>query len=135
MRRLSSCLIVAATVLAMTPAALAQHAQPAAPAGSKTVQMQGGNPRDFLDNPYMRSFYKLSVDVLKPGAPPLDFAAYQTQSLALFNAFGESMAKGGGKGMEDHLKLIPGQVVQIVKADPHVLDDYEAFTDAMVGPK
>ena len=37
--------------------------------------------------------------------------------------------------MQDHLKLIPRQVIQIVKEDPKVLDSFESFTDAMIGPK
>lgn len=40
-----------------------------------------------------------------------------------------------GPAMVDHLELIPGQVVQIVKDDPRVLDSFESFIDAMVGPK
>jgi len=37
--------------------------------------------------------------------------------------------------MVDHLKLIPRQVVQIVKEDPHVLDSYQNFVDATFGPQ
>lgn len=37
--------------------------------------------------------------------------------------------------MQDHLKLIPGQMVQIVTGDPGVLKTYDSFIEAMVGPK
>jgi hypothetical protein len=39
------------------------------------------------------------------------------------------------EGMVDHLKLIPRQVVQIVKEDPHVLDSYPNFVAATFGPQ
>ena len=120
-------------VLGLATEALAQHG-PAAAAGP-SANLQGEDPRKFVDNPHIRAFYDLSVATLRPGAPPLDLEAYQQKSDALFHAFGEMRAKGGGPGMVDHLKLIPGQVVQIVKDDATVLDSFDAFTDAMVGPK
>jgi hypothetical protein len=35
----------------------------------------------------------------------------------------------------EHLKDIPRQMVGIVKDDPKVLDSYEAFTVALMGPQ
>lgn len=126
--------LLAAAALVLAGLAPAAHAQPAAPAG-QSASLQGGDPRQFVDNPQIREFYALSVATLRPGAPPLDLKAYEAKSYALFHAFGEARAKGGGPAMVDHLKLIPGQVVQIAKADPHVLDSFDAFADALVGPK
>jgi hypothetical protein len=37
-------------------------------------------------------------------------------------------------GMLDHLKLIPRQVVGIVKENPAVLQSYDAFWAALAGP-
>lgn len=128
--------LLAATLIAfagLATAAQAQHGAPA-PAG-QSANLQGEDPRKFVDNPHMREFYALSVATLRPGAPPLDLKAYETKAYALFHAFGETRAKGGGPGMVDHLKLIPGQVVQIAKDDPKVLDSFDSFIDAMVGPK
>lgn len=113
--------------------AVAQHGAPA-PAG-ESVNLQGEDPRKFIDNPHMRAFYDLSVATLRPGAPPLDLKSYEHKSYAIFHAFGEERAKGGGPGMVDHLKLIPAQVVSIAKEDPKVLESFDAFADAMVGPK
>jgi len=128
--------LLAATLIALTglaTAAQAQHGAP--PPAGRSANLQGEDPRKFVDNPHMREFYALSVATLRPGAPPLDLKAYETKAYALFHAFGETRAKGGGPGMVDHLKLIPGQVVQIVKDDPKVLDSFDSFIDAMVGPK
>jgi hypothetical protein len=38
------------------------------------------------------------------------------------------------EGMIDHLKLIPRQVVDIVKENPDVLKDYDSFWAALAGP-
>lgn len=35
----------------------------------------------------------------------------------------------------EHLKPIPGQMIQIAKDDPHVLDSYGAFVVALFGPR
>lgn len=111
-------------------------AQDRAPAdGGRRANLQGEDPRAFIDNPQMRAFYELSVATLRPGAPPLDIRSYEQKSYAIFHAFGEARAKGGGPGMVDHLKLIPGQVVQIAKDDPRILDSFDNFADALVGPR
>ena len=48
--------------------------------------------------------------------------------------FGVAMGVGPEK-MQDHLKLIPRQVAQIAKEDPKVLDSFDNFVEALVGPK
>ena len=131
--RLSS--LAAIAVLALATAAQAQHgAAPAAPpAAGQPVDLQG-DPRGFVNNPHIHAFYDLSVATLRPGAPKVDVKAYEEKSFALFRAMGASMGMSP-EGMQDHLKLIPRQVIQIAKEDPKVLDSFEAFTDALVGPK
>ena len=119
----------AVLLLAATPA-LAQHA-PAT--GERTVNLQGAEGHAWAENPHMKRFYELSKATLGPGAPKLDFKAYERKSFAIFRDFGASMGMSPA-GMVDHLKLIPGQVVQIAKEDPHVLDSYANFRDAMMGP-
>ena len=133
--RLSHLLLTAALMTIGGPATSAQAQHGAAAPAGRSANLQGEDPRKFVDNPHMRGFYDLSVATLRPGAPPLDLKAYEQKSYALFHAFGEARAKGGGPGMVDHLKLIPAQVVQIVKEDPKVLDSFDTFIDAMVGPK
>src|SRR4029450_9359918 len=75
--------LLAATGLAT--AAQAQH-EAAAPA-PRSANLQGEDPRKFVDNPHMRVFYELSVATLGPGAPPVDVKAYEQKSYAIFNAF------------------------------------------------
>ncbi len=121
--------------LSVTGACHGQHspANHGGPPAGAAVDMQGG-PRAFIDNPNGRAFYALSVATLKPGAPPLDMAAYEAKSFAIFRAMGAAMGMSP-EGMQDHLKAIPRQMVQIVKEDPKVLESFETFADALVGPK
>jgi hypothetical protein len=70
--------------------------------------------------------------MLSPGTK-VDVDAYEAKSFGIFREF----AKANGvpeAAMLDHLKLIPRQVVGIVKDDPSVLKSYDAFWIAMVGP-
>ena len=55
-------------------------------------------------------------------------------SVRIFRDFAPTMHMTPA-GMVDHLRLIPRQVVQIVKEDPKVLDSYKTFVDATFGPQ
>ena len=126
-------ILFAAALSAIAPAALAQHGAASAPApAGKTTGLQGDTER-FMNNDYIRRFYALSVTTLKGQAHP-DLAAYEQKSYAIFREFGTAMGVGP-EHMQDHLKLIPRQLAQIAKDDPHVLDTFDSFTEAMVGPK
>lgn len=126
---------LAALTLVLAGAAQAQHAgAPAAPPpAGRTVDIQG-DPRAFMNNPHIHAFYDLSVATLRPGAPKLDVKAYEEKSFAIFRALGASMG-GSPEAMQDHLKLIPRQVIQIAKEDPKVLDSFDTFTEALIGPR
>ena len=124
-------ILFAAAVSLIAPTALAQHA--AAPPAGATANLQGGDTEKFMNNDYIRRFYALSVTTLKGQAHP-DLAAYEQKSYAIFREFGTAMGVGP-EHMQDHLKLIPRQLAQIAKDDPHVLDTFDSFKEAMVGPK
>lgn len=132
-------------VLAMLDAEFAA-AQAAAPAAASTpaaatataprsanLQGDGSEQKRWMSSPHWRAFYDLSKKALANGPARVDMAAYQTQSMAIFAAFAESMHVSV-PAMQDHLKLIPGQVVQIYKDDPHSLDTFDDFVLAMLGP-
>ena len=99
----------------------------------QTLNLQGDQSA-WINNDHMRGFYALSKETLGKGAPPLDAASYRTKSYAIFRAFGTSMGMSPD-GMVDHLKDIPGQMVDIVKDDPKVLDSYDNFVVALMGPQ
>ncbi|MFL5298227.1 MAG: hypothetical protein ACJ798_17755 [Phenylobacterium sp.] len=123
-----------ALAFAASQPALAQHPA-AAPQPGKAVSLQGAGAEQqaWINNPHMHAFYDLSRATLGGGAAKVDVNAYEQKSFAIFREFGVSMGVGA-EHMQDHLKLIPRQVVQIVKDDPKVLDSYDNFVAAMMGP-
>lgn len=138
MRTLST-LAVLAVGLMWSPAAHAQHDLHVAPKQAAPVE-QGetlslqGDQSAWINNPHMRSFFDLTKARLGKGAPTLDFADYRDKSYAIFRTFAVSM---GAKpdAMVEHLKDIPHQMVGIAKDDPKVLDSYDSFVVALMGPQ
>jgi hypothetical protein len=119
---------LAAALAAMSPLAVAQTQQHG---GSTSLQ---GDTKAWSDNAHMHAFYDLTRQTLGKGAPALDFEGYREKSYAIFRAFGVSMGMSA-EGMVDHLKDIPAQLVDIVKDDPEVLDSYDNFKVALMGPE
>ena len=96
-----------------------------------TVDFQD-DASDWKRSPHMRAYYDETVKTFASGMD-VDVDAYEARSFAIFREF--ARANGWNEaGMIDHLKLIPRQVVGIVKEDPAVLKSYEAFWAALVGP-
>src|SRR3954462_10127183 len=107
MRRFNPMAIAAAVTLACAIAG-PSIGQP------QTKSLQGGDAEQaFMNDPNLRAFYDLSRTQLSRGAGPLDFNDYQAKSFVLFRAMGPHMGMTPDQ-MQDHLKLIPGQMVQIV---------------------
>ncbi len=88
----------------------------------------------WMADPHMHAFYDLTVQTFAQGADRVDEAAYTRKAFAIFRDFGAAQGVSPER-MVDHLKLIPGQMVQIVRRDPTVLNSYDAFTVALVGPQ
>jgi len=107
----------------------AAPAAPAAHAATRSLQ----DDASWRSDPHMHTFYELSARMLAPGKK-LDRAAYEAQARDIFNAF--AIARGvDPKAMQDHLKAIPGQMIQIARDDPKVLQSYDAFVVALMGPE
>jgi len=105
---------------------LAQSDQPQ----SATVDIQGAD--EWKRAPQMRAFYDETVATFANGAA-IDVDAYEERSFAIFREF--ARAQGADEAaMVDHLKLIPRQVVGIVREDPTVLRDFDSFWAALAGP-
>lgn len=83
-------------------------------------------------SPHMHAYYDETVKTFANGTE-VDVDAYEARSFAIFREFAH--ANGWSEAaMIDHLKLIPRQVVGIVKENPAVLQSYDAFWAALVGP-
>ena len=134
---LLAALALATTAVAHPPAgeAAAGHAPAvAAPPGPTTVNIQGNDAKAWAADAHIHAFYETTVAAFAQGPAKVDVDAYEQKSFAIFRDFG--VAKGvGAAAMQEHLKLIPRQVVGIVKEDPKVLDSYENFVLAIMGPE
>jgi hypothetical protein len=95
-----------------------------------TVDIQGADA--WKRSPQMRAYYDATVATFTNGTD-IDVDAYEAKSFAIFREFARANGMSEA-GMIDHLKLIPRQVVAIVKENPAVLKDYDAFWAALAGP-
>ena len=128
-RKLFAAALTAA--LSLSSAATAQHGAP--PPKGATNTMQPG-AAEWIADPHMHAFYDTTVAAFAGGPGKVDVDGYEQKCFAIFRAFAPSMGMTPG-AMQDHLKLIPRQVVKIVRDDPHVLDNYKNFVDATFGPR
>ena len=119
-------LLIAALLVTTGCAQQAKHEpQPA------TVSFQD-DASEWKRSPHMHAYYDETVKTFANGAA-IDVDAYEARSYTIFREFARS--KGWSEAaMVDHLKLIPRQVVGIVKENPAVLQSYDAFWAALVGP-
>ena len=120
--------------LALGSSALARPPATEATAPGKTVSLQGNDAQSWINDPHMHAFYDTTVAAFAQGPAKVDVDAFEKKSFAIFREFGVSRGVGAD-AMQDHLKLIPRQVVGIVKEDPKVLDSYENFIVALMGPE
>lgn len=110
--------------------AAAQRSAPTEPQPT-TVDIQGASA--WKRSPHMRAYYDETVATFANGTD-IDVGAYETRSFAIFREFARANGMDEA-GMIDHLKLIPRQVVAIVKDDPAVLKSFDAFWAALAGPE
>jgi hypothetical protein len=130
MKFTTSLLSAAAIATLLTAAGCTQTPQHKADAQPTTVDIQGAD--EWKRAPQMHAYYEETVATFKNGTD-IDVDAYEARSFAIFREF--ARARGMSEaGMIDHLKLIPRQVVGIVKENPAVLNSYDAFWAALAGP-
>ncbi|MDB5426353.1 MAG: hypothetical protein JWP28_2526 [Phenylobacterium sp.] len=130
--RLAAGVFLAALVLGPAAAAPPPGAKGAAP--TAPANLQGNDQASWIADPHMHAFYETTVAAFAKGPAKVDVDAFEQKSFAIFREFGASRGMRP-EAMQDHLKLIPRQVVQIVKEDPKVLDSYDNFVAATFGPQ
>jgi hypothetical protein len=124
-----------AAVVAFAAGAPVQAQPAAAPAlHGATARMQGNDEQAWINDPHMHAFFDTTRAAFAQGPDKVDVAGYEQKCFVIFRAFAPTMHMTP-EGMVDHLKLIPRQVVQIVKEDPKVLDSYDNFVAATFGPR
>lgn len=109
------------------------EAHAAQPEAVATINLQGNEAASWMADPNMHRFYDAARAAFAGGAANVDVPAFEATSRAIFHDFALSR-KADPAAMQDHLKAIPRQVVEIATEDPKVLDSYEAFTVALMGP-
>ena len=124
----------AVAVFALAPHDMVCAAQPSQPAPSGTTANLQGDSQSWINDPHMHAFFETTKTAFAAGPAKVDTDAYERKCFAIFRDFAPTMHMSP-EGMVDHLKLIPRQVVQIVKEDPKVLDSYENFVAATFGPQ
>lgn len=124
-------LTIALFALGLTTSA-ARAALPAEP-GKPSASMQGDQASWIADS-HMHAFYNLTVAAFAKGPSGVDRPRFERESRLIFRDFAASRGISPD-AMEDHLKLIPGQVIQIVTDDPKVLASYDNFVVAVFGPQ
>lgn len=95
-----------------------------------TVDIQGTD--DWKHAPQMRAYYQETVTTFAKGTD-IDVDAYEARSFEIFRQFAREHGMSEA-AMIDHVRLIPRQVVGIVKEDPSVLKDFDSFWAALAGP-
>ncbi len=100
--------------------------------GAVTVDLQGGSSQWF-SNPYNYAFYGVAVAAFANGVDNVDEVALEAAFMQVAGDFAVEMG-ADPVAMRDHLKLIPGQLIEIVREDPEVLDSYENLMVALRGP-
>ena len=120
-------------LLALAPAAAAHPPEVKAAAPSAGANLQG-DQASWIADPHIHAFYETTVAAFAKGPAKVNVDAFEQTSFAIFREFGASRGVRP-EAMQDHLKLIPRQVVQIVKEDPKVLDSYDNFVAALFGPQ
>jgi hypothetical protein len=128
---------VAAAALALAAPSFAQHPEGAHVAATppKSANLQGPDAgQAWRSDVHMKQFYDLSVASLGKGTDHADVDAYEQKAYAIFRDFAPTMHMTPDQ-MQDHLKLIPRQMVKIVHDDPKVLDSLANFEDALFGPQ
>ena len=125
-------LFVAALLVTTGCAQQPKHEPSAHEAEATTVDFQDDSS-SWKRSPHMHAYYDETVKTFANGTD-IDIDAYEARSFEIFRAF--ARASGASEAaMVDHLKLIPRQVVGIVKEDPAVLKSFDAFWAALVGPE
>ncbi len=114
-------------------AASAQPAPTAAAVDPPPHNMQG-DQQSWIGDPHIHAFYDLTVRAFAHGADKVDETRFHDDAMAIFRDFAVSRHVPPA-AMEEHLKLIPGQIVRIARDDPKVLQSYDAFVVALFGPQ
>jgi hypothetical protein len=88
----------------------------------------------WRNDPAFHAFYDATVEAFANGPDRVDRAAYEARSREIFAAF--AIANNMPvEAMLDHLKAIPGEMIENARREPEILASYDAFIEALMGPQ
>jgi hypothetical protein len=111
-----------------TPPAIAQEPPPPQTYSARDEQAR------WINDPAFHAFYQATLDAFADGPDKLDSAAYEQRSREIFTAFAISHDMPVERVL-DHLKAIPGEMIENVRRDPQTLASYDSFVEALFGPQ
>ncbi len=131
-RRLSLAVVVAISLVISAGANGQQHgSETESSQAPASVSIRQNNialcGQEFYDN-----FYALTLSVFAVGAANVSTEEYTRRVFSLVRSSQEFA--GETEAFVDHIKDIPGQLLQIIREDPAVLDSCANFSVALVGP-
>ncbi len=121
-----------AMAAALTAAPLA-GASAQTPSAGQTFDLRD-DASGWIKDPHVYRFYQLTIDAFAKGPAKLDRAGYEQRFNDIFRDFAIERHIPPA-AMADHLKRIPGEMIQIVTRDPKTLDSYDSFVVALFGPQ
>lgn len=90
------------------------------------------NDLALCGQPFYDNLYALTVEVFADGASKVMADDYAEQVFTLVRSSAEF--EGNAAAFIDHIKDIPGQLLEIIREDPEVLASCANFSVALVGP-
>jgi hypothetical protein len=112
-------------------------------AAAPAIAQEHGSPQTYsardeqaawINDPAFHQFYQVTVDAFANGPDRVDRAAYEAKSREIFTAFATSHNMPV-EAMLDHLKAIPGEMIDNATREPEILASYDAFVEALMGPQ
>ena len=120
-------ILAAAVILASSPAIAQDHPAPQAYSAREDQQA-------WINDPAFHQFYQATVDAFANGPERVDRAAYEARSKEIFTAMATAHNMPVA-ALLDHLKDIPGQMIDNAKREPEILASYDKFVEALMGPQ
>jgi hypothetical protein len=134
MNRTLALACAAALAASALPAAALAQGSLAPPASAPKTYDFSDDAAPWINDPAVHALYQATIEAFARGPDHVDREAYETRSHEIFRAFALAHDMSP-EAVENHVKGIPGELVQIVTRDPQTLASYDNFVVALFGPQ
>jgi hypothetical protein len=124
------------TVLVLGAALLCVPALPAIAQehGAPQTYSARDEQQAWINDPAFHQFYQATIDAFANGPDRVDRDAYEARSKEIFTAMAIAHEMPV-EGLLDHLKAIPGEMIENARREPEILTSYDKFVEALMGPQ